>query len=141
MRSGEAALPAGSFNRVILDAYGPGPLEQASKQANTRVLLYEDPSSDTKSVRILPHLGLYIGAVLVGALDDIAGNEQAAGFLGRLTDSPFGQAEFYLCAHPDPALEKQAFYRKILVRRIARIQIDRILEFTAAALQAIGAAA
>ena len=112
---------------------------QAAAGAKARLLPVESPERSGGEVGVLPLAATFVAGVLVGRTDTIAGNDLAIQFLSRLTGTQFNQAQFSLLVKPDSS--KESLYKEISIKRIARIAIDKILQFTKLALKAIGSAA
>ncbi len=112
---------------------------QAAVASQARLLPIQGADRDEKEVGVLPLAGVFVAGVLLGRTDSISGNDLAVQFLSRLTGTKFGQEYFTLLIKPNVA--KASVYQEISIKRIARIAVDKILQFTQLALKAIGSAA
>ncbi len=124
----------GKVQRVRMTA-----AEAMSFNLGERVLPFQKSSQGKNEVDLLPYSAMFIAAILVGRMDSVEGNDLAIQFFTRLTGTKFNQALFNLLVKPDAS--KKNLYLTIAVKRIAKIAIDKFLEFTKLALQAVGAAA
>lgn len=115
-------------------------LELAKEVKGAGVIFHETLRVSENTRRVIPEIPMHVAALLVAFGAD---EEQARGFLQRYTQSALSGYDIrqYLADVPDDADVRLYRDKGLIVKAIAALEINKILESARMVLQAIGSAA